>query len=406
MIEPGVCFCPVCGYTTTEPFYTADLTNHAAWLRRDPEHGYYMQVHGQPGTIWHLEDPYAPDRDGGLPDTVRVYLDGGNGAPAELRRCCPECFDGAVEGKSVKHHFKHFIGRVPMYVVALIGAPNTGKSTFLGALGYGALGSLNHLDYLYALTLNKLNAETEISKVTAMNGDKGNSNFIEIWERDKRNSELPAAMVLLLDVGGENYKHIALEDLYDAAPRRDIPLERLLRGDGRHNPGIDGAILVDPAVSGSDEFSTVTIANNLSEVLNKVPVAFVYTCADKLIAQEARSGSRDEPPLLTRDTFPNVVYNSDHISVQVRHFLPERIRERMVLQEEIALRMKHRGYKHVYTNFLTEHHAFLVRSCNPYYEDDKEKRDYKHQFNVADPIIWMLNRLKLFPVRLKGGNRL
>lgn len=406
MIEPGVCFCPVCGYTSREPFYAADLTEHAAWLRRDPQQGYYMEAYGNPRKIYHLQDPLAPDRDGGMPDAVWVYLNGEKASPTELRRCCPDCFNGAADGASVRSHFKRFVGRVPVRVVALIGAPSAGKTAFLGALGSGALIPLNRQSYPYRLVLSKPNSVIQTSRRTAAIGDQGNSNFIEIWEKNSTDKEFPAAMVLLLDIGGENFKNLEYEDLYDAPARKDTPLSRLLYGDGRFNPGIDGAILVEPAVSTGPDTSIEAIAKELNQALNLGPLAFVYTCADKLIAAEAKRTERTAPPLLTQDTFPNTTYTDEHISLLARHFLPERIRERIVIQEEIASRVKRPGYKFVGELCRTEYRGFLVCSCRPYLEDGEEKNDYTQQFNVADPIIWMLNQLKLFPIRVNGGTKL
>lgn len=405
MIESGVCFCPVCGYTSTEPFYASDLTEHAAWLRRDPEQGYYMEAYGNPGKVYHLEDPHAPDLDGGIPDSVWVYLNGEKAAPTELRRCCPDCFNGAADadGKRVKSHFKRFVGRVPVFVVAIIGAPNTGKTAFLGALGSGALAPLNRQSYPYRLELSRPNAVIQTSRRTSAIGDKGNSNFIEVWEKNGADREFPAAMVLLLDIGGENFKDLEYEDLYDAPARKDTTLSRMLYGDGRHNPGIDGAILVDPAVSTNSDAGIDIIARNLRQVLSRCPLAFVYTCADKLIAEEAKRTDRTSPPLLTRDTFPNTTYTDEHITRLAKHFHPDRIRERMVIQDEIASRVQRPGYRSIAEFCHTEFRGFLVRSCRPYLEDGVEKNDYKQQFNVVDPIIWMLNRLKLFPIRVKGG---
>ena len=414
MIRPGVCFCPVCGYTSREPFYAEDLTDRAAWLRKDPEQGYYLVDLDNSRKIIHLRDPLEPDREQGMPDSVWCYFDGAKGGITELRRCCPNCYEGASDNrenpgdvKVVKTHFKRYVGRVPMYVVALIGATNAGKTAFLGALGSGALRPLNEQAYPYKLKLSEPNDVIQVSKTTAKYGDTGNSNFIEIWERN-RQEEFPAAMVFLVDIGGENFQEKEMNSLHDAPPRKNTPLDRLINGDRLDHPGIDGAILVDPAVSNDETVSIVGMIRDFYQVLNRGPVAYVFSCADKLIAQEAeRAGREREIPMLTRDTFPNRTYTNEHVSRLARYYLPERIRERLVIQEEIAMSICRPGYREMVDfHAQHQHHGFVVRSCNPYYEGDKKKNDYTHQFNVADPIIWLLNRLNLFPLKLQGGGKL
>ena len=418
-VNPGVCFCPTCGCSSTEPFYAADVTSDAGWLRKTDQ-GYYLEAHGDRSQIYHLESPFAPDQQDGMPDSVFVYLEGESSPPSELRRCCPHCFEGRsnMAGTSRKTHFGHYNGRVPIFVVLLIGPPSTGKSAYLGALGSGALDPLNLLDYPYQVTLARTNRLVEISKRTTEYGDKGNSNYLEIRERNRSDEELPAAIVMLLDAGGEHLENFAITEAFDSAPELDTPLRRIIRGDGTpHYTGIHGAILVSPAVdtrndkssseTNANSVTTTGIAVGLSSVLRRIPVAFVYSCGDMLISEEERRPDKDRAPLLTRDTFPNAAHTAEYFLLRSKHFEPDRIQERWMIQEEIARSVRCPDYSRIYSRFQKFIRGFIVRSCESIPGENGTTNDnYTHQFNVADPIVWLLTQLKLFPFEPRGGDRL
>ena len=409
MIEPGVCFCPICGCSSREPFYAADVTEHAGWLRLSDQ-GYYLAAYDDPWQIYHLESPFAPDREDGMPTTILAYLDGESAPASELRRCCPHCFAGRGDANNNrrKTHFPPFIGRVPMYVVPMIGPKGSGKTAYLGALGSGALDPLALANYSFQAKLTRTNDVIQLSqRTTEIGGKTGNSNYIEIWERNSTEA-LPIALVLLLDLGGEHYNQFDLQDVFDNKPQPDNPVSRIMHGDHSDYPGIDGAFLISSAADFSGQDNTKGIVDGLESVLAKVPVACIYTCADKLINQEEKRPDRDRPPLLTRDSFPNAAHTPEHFSLLAKHFTIERIRERFALQEDISMRVKNHNYSHAVTHRLNCH-GFVVRTCYPFEVEvngkKEEHRDYTQQFNVADPIIWMLNRLHLFPMKYRGGNR-
>lgn len=406
MIRPGVCLCPICGCTSDRPFYAADVTADAGWLKKSADQGYYVESFGSARKIYHLPDPDAPAADDGWPDEVEVCLNDSGSDRVTMRRCCPDCFSGRMDNKSVKTRFKHFVGRVPLFVVAVVGTKSAGKTAWLGALSSGAMGPLNRQNYPYKAFPSKPGDVVEVSRSTIMVGDKGNSNYIEIWDKSRPDGK-PVAMVLVLDAAGENYSKFAIEDIFTASAAVDSPVRRLFYGDGPLNPGIDGAILIDPAVHGKTAENTVRLFHGMIEKLRTVPVAYVYTYADELIYAQKNRTDKNKPPLLTWDTFPNTTYTGEHFTLLKEHFHPDRIRERMVIQEEIAQTVQMPGYEYILMN-CDNCHGFIVRSCKPIPAADgrEAENDYTEQFNVADPLLWMLAKLRLFPMRLQKGGAL
>lgn len=427
MIKPGVCLCPVCGHVSTNPYYTNSEHGIGAWLKKSSKlkqtyylEPYYAKPAGDPeapddpepannpdplrNVILQLTDPEAIAKTDGMPDWVEAYL-GNDATPIILQRSCPFCHQ---EDNRVTR-FHSFIGKVHMYVVPVIGITTAGKSAWLGALSSGTLNALNRQDYPYVLEPALPNSLVELSGHTPKAG-YGNSNFIRIFKKTADGvAKEPAALVLMLDTAGENYMQFQLSDIFTANPHVDSRVSRLIHGDGTDlHPGIDAAVIIDPAVY--DQTLQINlekgqnigaICSGIREQLLDIPVAYVHSFGDQLIRkEEVQSKTEKRPPRVTKYTFPNTICSEKYIDHVAKYFSPLALKERIRLQDHICRTLSYSTYN---SNIIGGVKCgFLVQSCVPG-KGTPSKDNYEEQFNVADPLIWLLTQLRLFSLRPRKG---
>lgn len=425
MIKPGTNLCRVCGRTSHVHYYRSGKIDEGAQLIFDPVRKEYALQHyrgenrtkgdAQPHSFL-LVDPerYA---DGDFPpDYVQAKIDGEQEVTT-MYRSCPEC-----DGYEL---FPPDMGKLACFVIAVIGAVSAGKTAWLGALN-NALDALNKQSYPFRIEPWQLRGDTEYVKSTR-GYENGNTNYFLI--RDVQTEE-NVAMVYLLDYAGELYAGQEVNP--------DTPVGRILLGEaGRGYPGLDGAVFIEPAVSdplnkdrsGTDK--VIGVIQNTKTILRRIPVARVCTFADKLIQQiekmrdEDICGAEEQIPLLSRKTFPQTVYgdagtvNARANKNLLRFYEPGTIRNRVRLQDHIARNLPDCEVGAALNAVLfgnKQYGHFLVQSCEHIPPEDSApagagnksqgSNNYRMQFNVADPLIWLLYKLKLFPLDLQeGGNR-
>ena len=233
------------------------------------------------------------------------------------------------------------------------------------------------------------------------NYENGNTNYFTII--DKKTNEA-AAMLYLLDYAGELYQGQNINP--------QTPLGRIFLGDPSDGyPGLDAVIFVEPAVSdplnrnGSGSNEVVGVIEKYREYLRKIPIARVCTFADKLIESENKR-SAQEVPIITEKTFPRTVYSDESKKLLARHYTSEAIIRRIQFQDYIANWKIKNGIVGRKLSQLfggsEDYYSFLVQSCTWVSEGETNTNDYRTQFNVADPLIWLLYRLRLFPLDEEG----
>lgn len=379
MIKPGYSLCHSCG-RTSRGFYYRD--NHggavASLVYRDGS--YMLEAANQSFQI----EPRNWEREAFPPEQLRARVGTAENYTTMIR-CCPHCGEKVLS--------KH-VGRVPIFVFAVIGATGSGKSSWMAALGTAALGPMKRVPYRFYVRPVLSTADEGSIGATVVGKTKGSdySNYIEIV---RRTTNEVVAMAYVLDFAGELYEN--------AAAHGDSPVARILSGEsGEGFERIDAAVVIEPAVPdalNNDMKNNEEVLRTLDAypVLRKVPVAHILTFGDLLIQQEQSKASADSAyiPAVRKETFPTTVYTEQTYEVAKRHFLPERICERVQLQNYIAK-------KGTLGNWLESWHEnvqhvghFLVQSCR---HKGSGANDYTRQFNVADPLVWLLTELKLFPL--------
>ena len=134
------------------------------------------------------------------------------------------------------------------------------------------------------------------------------------------------------------------------------------------------------------------------------PAVIAYrnrTFADLLIAQETeRTEKSGELPLICEDTFVNM--GDSHASrYQLKElFTPEQLRSRIALQNYItgSTRLKATVFSMI-DGVRTS--GFLVQSCVAC--QNGRDNDYTQQFNVVDPLLWILDQFGIFPSYIEEG---
>lgn len=393
MIKPGINLCNRCGRTSTGLFYASVEDPSRLWVLDwdSRDRTFCLRPREQDPSVSDiplLTDAESIRQDNFPPNPLMARM-GYSEQSRIFYRCCPECrepFDTDL------------IGKVPGYVIAVMGITSAGKTSLLGALSNPeTLIPLNLQDYPFILKPTRFIGNAEKIEAT-LPGRTGNTNYFSIIDKETKQT---AALVYLLDYGGELYKS---QSLFSDSPVRN--LLKALAGEGY--PGIDALIVVDRAVDegaeadpseDSDNSRSADLARTLDQIHvqdgRPFPIAHVITCGDKLLAQELRKTlSPDAIPALTEKTFPATVYTQETIRSLKRHFAPEAIRDRFLLHQSFYNRGQLGNHLEGYFGRNTRH--FLVQSCTP--NPGAPGNDYRTQFNVADPLIWLLNELEIFPL--------
>lgn len=410
MIDAGFNLCRKCGKlsNTHEPFYRDNIANLSAWMKWSEKQNEYILESPNSSTSLHLLEADQYTRGQFPPDTITAEQDDPSAGIARnvvsMSRCCPECKEVNI--------FDSSVGKLPAFVALLIGPKGSGKSSWLGAVSH-ALGALNTADYPYKIEFHAAHDTLEQIKST-IGDDIGNTTFLHIVEKE---SNKHVAMLYLLDYSGESFEH-----------RIDpqSPLGRILYCTQANIP--DCAIFVEPAVERN--LTSKGVCERITELrdfLSQIPVAMICSCADELIvlegnrvnaaknrrlhATEERGMEAELPyiPQLTANTFPRTVHSEvTYKQLAEDYYAPVDIVQRIRFQDYIASRAcEQRPILQQLQTVLPENsdlfYRFMVQSCKPMTDSEgTEQNDYTRQFNTVDPLIWLLHKLKLFPLTLRG----
>lgn len=398
MIKPGINLCNRCGKTSTGFYYRSEKDISRIWVLDWDGKEQKLRLktrEGDPATsdFPQLIDPNTIDQEDFPPYTIEAPMAYDRNDIHLYTRCCPECgepFDN------------DWIGKVPGYVIAVMGIVSAGKTSWLKALATTALAPLNAQNYSHwIIPAHYTGREEDI--VATLPGSVGGTNYFRIVDRQTRET---AALIYLLDFAGELYRAQKVNS--------GTALGKLLMGlSGEGYNGIDGVVMIEPAkiayLDSNNRRRSNTDAAELIEALEKIrgqermPIAHVLTFGDKLLEEELRKPrTPDSIPRMTEKTFPSTAYTDATYRSLKRHFTPESIKKRFLLHQ--TFNNLGENSPHLLFRFQNNIRHFLVQSCTPGADaNDIRTNNYTTQFNVVDPLIWLLTELQLFPLSLNNG---
>lgn len=415
MINAGKSFCPYCVEIHDKAFYGGPNLSWGVWLNRNKLNGKYevkaedFKRNTAPRGKITLAN--AKSQGDGLPKDIQLeYTEGGKGEEVtkeeRMYRCCPVC----ARKKEKFRKVNWVLGRYPTFVIAMIGDRSAGKSAWLDSIATaGNTNAVNDENYVHKLAYATPAVPEKPSEATDL-ASRGQSKVLLI--RDTQDSDRVVAAVYLVDVAGELYnaalENEKIENSKNPGQKKDRSKKDLiwdLLGHNHEYEGADGYIFVAPAVSkhdkAEDEYPADKIFQDLygEGLLNGKPLAYVMTHADKLVESGAfrtlrSQGDNAEYPNMTADTF-----DLDRRTSYARADLLSRV----ALEHAVV-----RAYEPAALNRMDgPTKCFLVRSCearetgrtDPKTGKPILNEDFRESRHVMDPLIWMLNQLKLFPLR-------
>lgn len=403
MIKAGKSFCPYCVRVHQEAFYSDSGIGWGVVLGRSRFNGKYevhkKQFPGKKSPNGEITLQEMTETEDGLPRSIQVEWTEGDKdqertQEKRLLRCCPVC----AEKYGTFRPVNNVMGRYPTFVIALVGDTAAGKSAFVDAIAtIGNTEAVNREGYRHTLQYTTPSFLEKRPESTPPES-RGRSKVLLV--RDRQDNKRVVAAVYLVDVAGELYNTKNESERFGVS-KKDL-LWSLLNSN-RDYPGADAYIFVEPAVkkhmNGEESYPADLIYNDLSEagLLKDRPLAYVMTHADKLIESGRfktvpSHGSGKSYPAMTADTF-NLA--------QPTSYARDNMLSRIALEHAIV-----RSYQPVVLNAPIVK-CFLVRSCELRPEEsvkDGVKKtelmeDLSASRNVMDPLIWTLNKLKLFPLR-------
>lgn len=399
VIEPGTIFCPYCCRTHKTPFYTRgdqaigvelrykkdtyDITEKEWVDPAKPEQGLRtpdtrkgLQLHSTEKT------QYA-----GLPTWVDVLFPE-SAKPIRMRRTCPHC---------ARENDKLNLGTLPTLIVGMVGTRASGKSAMLNSIALPQhQAAVNDEGYPYLIDISPLPNYQGRAAATPRMG-RGMTKLVAIKHRK---SNTPIAHVLLLDVSGELLENRPMTDsgTSDAVPKIDYvsvdELTNILAGTAGY-PGVSAVIFADPITTGNTpdpdflDFNPATIMSaclTLSPNFAQIPMAYVRTHLDRYYEEKKfPTDSECGYPLMTANTFWNPGYD------------PVTLVDRIFTEDSIARRLP---------NFVPAARSkqitkgFLLQSCSCRQVGKDKIETYTDSKNVMDPLLWILNKLRVFPLTL------
>lgn len=383
MIEAGKVFCPYCAHVSEEAYYRTPVRKEGVYLHRRRNGSYavsiatdIMERNGVDTSSMPKVEFYGPSGqdDGNVPRMIQVIFDG-SGTPERMNRHCPHC------GNQVKLG----LGNYPTFVTGLVGAAGCGKSVLLNAMSYPQnVLSVNSIHYPYKLKILPFAPRRSEAQATEISG-RGMTKVVSIQDQ---NDQTIAHMVLL-DVSGEFYWRETKKEIPNPEQIWD-----LLCGNGEY-PGVDACFFVEP-MPGADNQHGVAYEVRAQEISMKCldyavfddkPLAYIYTHMDQAIAKGAFPYTEapvvGKIPLMDEYTFFRNSYKPDDLvdRIWVEHCIASSFGAGLLLLHSPKLTC-----------------GFVVQSCSTSDENGKLIENYDHRRNIMDPLLWVLNKLRLFPL--------
>ena len=421
MLKAGYVLCEECGTATDEAIYSSDGTlfiqlkrasNGRFFAERyipqkyanDPnyniEDGYFRfdllenYANGHKGVLHTVEVACYRNVSSDLSDTNEQFVV----ETITFSLVCPNCSSDTIT------YMPKGLGNLPTYVIAVVGARTVGKSSWINSVtSEQTLAKLSHSlpvadgKLQYILTTNDYTDNLDGEVPTTAIGDMGATKILKIIKRDLSNNNhnvMPTAVanILLVDFAGE----VFAKERTDAFKAEAA---HFFSGGVGYN-GVDGILFVtDPKDTRRQDKNgnNYSIANTFKRVyeetnlLNNIPFAFIINkvdllfneASDRILASIENPDDIPELPLLSSTTFGA----QDDNMYQAENLLP-----RIALETHLAKKqLPSLGVVSVNTRCA----GFFVKTAD---FDQDNNPDYSHSINVADPLLWLLNVLDIYPI--------
>ncbi len=325
-----------------------------------------------------LVDVDLSNRIPGVPKRISVKFDGSDEI-VEMGRACPYC-------GFVPQAYCSDIGTHPLYVILMVGKTSAGKSTWLESIrSQSHLTQLND-SHCYPVVIMSSDHRGDINDNVAgtVQGTLGETVYLKLKERDADGNLRQRASVVLIDVAGESYK-----DLFQKNEVDRLRLRSLL-GEGVNRLGVDGIMFFEGATSDNEDARICADVSQAVGNWDELPVACVRTHLDELL-KNPKQLTRNGTILLSDTTFARAKYN------------PTDLLERFQKQHLVGRQLGHVAKGDVES---ANRKCFLVQSCSSSKKTTTDiganvaVADYRNSRNVLDPLIWMLYRLRAYPIPL------
>lgn len=371
--------CPICGEETLVNHYRDEDISHVGELRFD--NGQYAifsdnnQVSDGYNTLEELMRQYS----------IKCNIDGHK---VNFFHSCSE--NGCV--------FNGYFGYIPSYYILIYGIRGAGKSEFLKAFFGVSNGNITIGDYVL-----RRNCRSDKMESTAVN-DEGSTDYCKIM-KEIDGKLVTIAIVYLIDTSGEGNA----ERFYASG-----------RCSNLINSGVvDGVVFVADASSdktneATDELTkVVSNFNALNDINNMPPVAMVFSHMDDYFDKLENQLNNPQNTMVwdvaktmvgrlslkTKDEYGDDknVYIVKNPFKRANSTEVKDLKARFILQQELTSNVNDIMSKRLGRNSA----KFLVQSCKLKVDstDGKQIPDNSEQFNVDDPIIWLLNTIGLLPLK-------
>ena len=399
MLEAGEYLCQKCRRRSTKAFYTNAKESTCVELKHlgnpSGRRCHYMVVPADYKDNRNKTElkkvrlaPGLPLQDyHGLPPMIKVYV-GEEKTPVEYKRACPYC------GVSLMQNNECMLGQVPSMVVVLVANRNEGKSAWCSSMVDGDnQKKLAYARYPYMINFGVVTRRKQLPETTSMD-DSGESLYMSVVE-EKTNR--PVAGVYLIDVAGEVW-----------LGEKDAELKTL-----RDTHKIDGVFYMERTIvkDQSDNPNGDNIAFQLVQSFpTDIPIGYIRTMFDELIDQSGHTPDgvsnqrikRTPLPMIPEKYFRNYSEDDRGSGVQLnpfQYFNKDVLQERIPIENLVAREIVGDGGLLHNTNTM----GFLIQSWKPYDTErsssqGRQEGDPHQNMNLYDPLIWMLNRLNIFPL--------
>lgn len=376
MLKTGTMICPVCGQIFHEVYYSNSNSAGGVLLKKSTGlldgGSYFLEPTFSDGKqhVLELVTPQELIRQNhGIPDTLELTIDG---EYAKYSRYCPKC-------KNRRTPLHHGWGRVPIFVIPVVGNTTAGKSSLLHAIAttknIGALGRAGYPFTLNPSLVTNMTADQEVTPITST----GNTQVLAL-QIPGGDGQSTLCHILFRDVAGELFnKRLEEHEAWN-----------LLSAHGEY-PGPDAFLFVHSAIE--HENVAIDVYNQLRQHIESLSrswpaTGFVLSHVDMVNWTAYDDTDRYELPVLDKNTFKICT------TKRPGYYKPGTLLPRMALEDDLVEKHFDLYATHRSLTNTQKSQGFLIKACEPD-PADATQANYEKPINVLDPILWVLSALGL-----------